>query len=721
MLSPVARASVQIVQPPAPGSRLRASSRPMSSNPPPAAFQGCSLLGPDGQKSAASPYGLQDFEADLRECVLSPGMSLSMARHQPRRWGACIGDSLQTRAPLQESEDGSPRMQPSSTELAELFTYWSSQIVEQIECKMSRQEGLIRELMRDLGQLSYGASELARYGPSKDNSQLSQQEPTDESHGSVVSQIANETKHIAPPKSGKLPHINLDQPATEIVQDDIVPAVSARALPRNTRSPVPLGQMLKQDLAGKRASQQELEALAATPITPDCVAGTHSDPVPHRYPMVDRCVRHRYFERLSCFMSGFNILTYGIQVQLVSTRRQNESEDWIRTMLVCFTLFFLWELVMRILAQRWAFIYGREKAWNLLDTIVLVASVFEVVGEFTQSLNNLPFRSWQIAKVMRVFRAFKLFRSLRLLVFSIMSTVQQLFWTMALILGLLFTFAIVFTEATTTTLLQTQQKCPDQPYDVDMLDPDVALICSLNHLYGDLALSMLTLSMAMTDGMDWADCYGPLRDVSFMLAMFFLLFLSFARLAVMNVVTAIFCQNAIDNAHIQREEKVQRYQDFQEMLMRDLREIFETIDLDGDGHLTLAEFERGLRDPNVQHQLESMELTIQEARMLFSLLDSAGSNAIEIEDFVLGCMQLRGGARNFDVALLRLECQYICDFLFSTEDERSSLGPPPRAVRSSNDDGDTSSHCVETKRPTATSIESFGNWILGHSADLRRA
>merc|ERR1712061_277089 len=101
--------------------------------------------------------------------------------------------------------------------------------------------------------------------------------------------------------------------------------------------------------------------------------------------------------------------------------------------------------------------------------------------------------------------------------------------------------------------------------------------------------------MAMTDGMDWAECYEPLRDVNFLLATFFLLFLAFAKLAVMNVVTAIFCQNAIDSAQFQRDEKVKRYQEQQEIFMKDLRDIFEAIEMDGDGHLTPAEFEHGLQ------------------------------------------------------------------------------------------------------------------------------
>merc|ERR1712083_934283 len=66
-------------------------------------------------------------------------------------------------------------------------------------------------------------------------------------------------------------------------------------------------------------------------------------------------------------------------------------------------------------------------------------------------------------------------------------------------------------------------------------------------------------------------------------------------------------------------------------------------------------------NPKVQTFFESMELSIQEARLLFNLLRSGEDTAIDIEDFIEGCLQLRGSARNFDVALLRYECQCLLD------------------------------------------------------------
>jgi len=104
---------------------------------------------------------------------------------------------------------------------------------------------------------------------------------------------------------------------------------------------------------------------------------------------------------------------------------------------------------------------------------------------------------------------------------------------------------------------------------------------------------------------------------------------------------------------------MQKFEEQQEMYSRQLGEVFMVIDQDGSGDISMEEFEFGIMNPKVQTFFESMELRIQEARMLFHLLQSGQGNSIEIEAFVDGCLQLRGNARSFDVALLRFECRYL--------------------------------------------------------------
>merc|ERR1719362_2545161 len=114
--------------------------------------------------------------------------------------------------------------------------------------------------------------------------------------------------------------------------------------------------------------------------------------------------------------------------------------------------------------------------------------------------------------------------------------------------------------------------------------------------------------------MDWSDAFGPLAnsDVGPIFASLFIVFLTFTTLAVMNVVTAIFCQSAIDGAANQRDVQMQKFEEQQEMYSKQLREVFQELDENASGDLTMDEFEIGIVQSKVQTFFESMELRIQE-------------------------------------------------------------------------------------------------------------
>merc|ERR1712045_103249 len=60
-------------------------------------------------------------------------------------------------------------------------------------------------------------------------------------------------------------------------------------------------------------------------------------------------------------------------------------------------------------------------------------------------------------------------------------------------------------------------------------------------------------------------------------------------------------------------------------------------------------------DPRVQAFFMSLELEAIEARRLFRLLDIDETGSVDSEEFVVGCMCLKGGAKTMDVAALFME------------------------------------------------------------------
>merc|ERR1719386_577592 len=66
--------------------------------------------------------------------------------------------------------------------------------------------------------------------------------------------------------------------------------------------------------------------------------------------------------------------------------------------------------------------------------------------------------------------------------------------------------------------------------------------------------------------------------------------------------------------------------------------------------ITFKELEQVLTDERTVAFLATLELEASDAWELFKLLDSDDSQTIDIDEFVTGCMRLKGNAKAIDIA-----------------------------------------------------------------------
>merc|ERR1719301_105319 len=83
-----------------------------------------------------------------------------------------------------------------------------------------------------------------------------------------------------------------------------------------------------------------------------------------------------------------------------------------------------------------------------------------------------------------------------------------------------------------------------------------------------------------------------------------------------------------------------------------MRGMFEEADLDNSGTLSWEEFHNHFQDPEVQAYYRSLELDMDECDDLFELIDIDGEGSISIDEFLQGIVRLKGGARKMDQMLL---------------------------------------------------------------------
>mmetsp|Transcript_68836 Transcript_68836/g.121647 ORF Transcript_68836/g.121647 Transcript_68836/m.121647 type:complete len:248 (-) Transcript_68836:109-852(-) len=165
--------------------------------------------------------------------------------------------------------------------------------------------------------------------------------------------------------------------------------------------------------------------------------------------------------------------------------------------------------------------------------------------------------------------------------------------------------------------------------------------------WGSVGTSVLTLFQAITGGDDWARFCEVFRLVSqqqYTLNMsLFVLYIAFATLVMLNLVTGVFVEGA---QKIAKEEK-----DLE--LVKQVRKLVTAIDSSGDGEISWDEFETSLGTKIMTDFLKSFEMDVNQARDIFVVLDQDHSGSITLDEFISASISLHGPVKLADTEVLR--------------------------------------------------------------------
>jgi hypothetical protein len=186
-------------------------------------------------------------------------------------------------------------------------------------------------------------------------------------------------------------------------------------------------------------------------------------------------------------------------------------------------------------------------------------------------------------------------------------------------------------------------------------DAQVMSNTMLKKHFSTLPRSVLVLFLSISGGMNWEDVVQPLGILHPAYIVLFLTYVAFVVFAVLNVVTGVFCQNAIESAARDEEEVVEEIIKQKELYVKRLQAIFNNLESAGDGYITIHQFEEHLRDEKSVAWFRMLDLEIDDAWTLFKLMDVTGTGLVDADEFVAGCLQLRGHAKSIDLAKLGRE------------------------------------------------------------------
>lgn len=388
---------------------------------------------------------------------------------------------------------------------------------------------------------------------------------------------------------------------------------------------------------------------------------------------LQRFVTNTKYEAASCALILLNALFLGIQaeVKAVAARGLADAgqdpksfdDDQFLPLQIVFCLLFCLDLGLRWAADGLLEFFHHDFNWNVFDVIIVGMNIMDIFlaliflamsassPEFLSSTSVLRvLRLIRIVRVARVIRVLRFFRELRMMVFSILASMKSLLWVCLVLVVVWYIFAIIFTVSTVTHLDSVQKWRASENAD-------------LIFYFSSLGSSILHLYMAMSGGNDWSAYFHALEQISLGLASLLLFYILFVVFAVCNIVTAVFVDAAMLANQHDKMVVVHEQLEEQREIKAALQDIFEEIDADGTGIISMEELEAKICTERVVAYFRTLGLEVSDARTLFMLLDHNNSDAVDMDEFLYGCFHLLGEAKTLDMKIMMYELRYISENL----------------------------------------------------------
>eukprot|EP00439_Symbiodinium_sp_Y106_P062974 s1875_g9.t1 len=380
--------------------------------------------------------------------------------------------------------------------------------------------------------------------------------------------------------------------------------------------------------------------------------------------LMQRIVHSRCFQAFTVAAIFGNIIAMGVEERQRLSSLMVPVQDIPESFTVLNYLFlavFTFELIVKVLALRGDFLRGEDQVWNLFDTFLVMSQAAEILLESSSVGGVRTIRILRLVRTLRVIRLFHFFRELRMMVVCIFNSLMSLIWACTLLMTVTYVFAILCTQGASTYF-----RDPNPP------DPTISVIAAggeelagayqtnllsaaglrqqLSVHFDSLLRSMLSLMMAVTGGLDWYQIAKPLMNMNYLYFTAFLFYVLLIVLCIMNVLSALFVEMALQIKD--RDLLIQAELAKIDAFLKDMRDLFDEVDVDGNGVVTRAELSLYMKNERVMAYFGGQGLDMSDVGLMFDLLDSSHDGTIGLPEFLLGTLRLKGGARCIEVMRL---------------------------------------------------------------------
>lgn len=445
-----------------------------------------------------------------------------------------------------------------------------------------------------------------------------------------------------PPPAVQRPHI--DVPELRFTSVSEKSEVSETEKSRSTRRSSALKEILEMKepdgsmqakLQRKRTSRTSAMEIPPTEIS-------------ERFPTLNALVRSTAFETIVAAVILMNCATIGIEVDATVT---TVSEELQQVAAICehiFCAFFLVEFVLRLCFLGWRIfvpcvpsptVSSGEQLQNFMDALLVWGT-----GVFMSWIVPLAGLSTGKIRVFTVLRAFRLLRLVDSRPFRIDTD-------------------LILDRCRAEVELASDKAS----HDPNSNSQELADLEMLVEATGSLSSWMYTLIQVLTLD-SWNAIARPLQRYVAGSWAFFYCYVAVAVIVFMNLVTAVIVENALSHSKQDEETLLAQKDSEQKSLLKTFRCLFEVMDEDDSGTLTLEEFQGAFETKEVATKLKLLGFKEEDCQVIFNLLDE-GDGCLTIDEFFEGLQEMKGPAQAKQVFMVRKRVEQIWNLLLQFSHE----------------------------------------------------
>jgi len=368
--------------------------------------------------------------------------------------------------------------------------------------------------------------------------------------------------------------------------------------------------------------------------------GSREIMLPEHEAMTVRGILYRWlnsnsFNYTVSIMVFMNAILIGAQTDYAAQHGGASSLPWCGVVNHAFCIVFTIEVCCKLYVYGCLHFFWRDSdwKWNCFDTLVVLLQWADYAaemmpGKLVQSGNlGMCLRLLRLARIMRLARVIHLMVELRTMVASIVACLRPLIWASVLFGMLVYTVAVTLTESAN------HYRASQHVHESTALD----------QYFSSLGTAAITLWMCITGGIDWKNVADPLiNEISPLMGAAVTLYVAFSVLAMMNVITGIFVENA---SAFSKEDK-------DNYVVRHVLSLFKKSNLNEKDELSLIEFQKMLETKELRELFQAVDVDVNDAESLFRLLDMDETGTLSPQELVDGWFRLRGPAKALDLAVL---------------------------------------------------------------------